>query len=337
MSASQSSLRFIDLFCGIGGFHYASMEASSSAGLSAQCLFASDIDPAARAAYSLNFGIEPSGDIREVPEEEVPDHDLLCGGFPCQAFSIIGSRRGFSDTRGTLFFEIARILSAKRPPLLLLENVKQLRSHDGGRTIGRVMGTLAELGYHAEYRVLNALDFGLPQKRERIFIAGFSCPLAAASFKWPSNGTVSTPLFALLESSPAPRYQASEHIRARRKAAVAGREDLLPLGIWHENKSKNVSVHPYSCALRAGASHSYLLVNGERRLTERELLRLQGFPDSHQSDGSYSVLRRQAGNSIPVPVAQAVLEAMLEASKAHGTRFGGPGQSSAGPRRPPAQ
>ena len=329
MSAFPAGLRFADLFCGIGGFHHAASQAATAAGIPSRCVFASDIDPAARAAYAGNFGLEPAGDICAVHTAQVPEHDLLCGGFPCQAFSIIGSRRGFADTRGTLFFELARILGDRRPPLVLLENVKQLRSHDKGRTLATVMGTLEELGYHAEHRVLNALDFGLPQKRERIFIAGFASGETAEAFRWPSMGRSSIPLFALLEPSPASRYRASEYIRSRRRASVAGRTGLPPVGIWHENKSKNVSVHPYSCALRAGASHSYLLVNGERRLTEREQLRLQGFPDSHVPFGSYSALRRQAGNSIPVPVAKAVLGAMLAAClqtadpASHGRAVGG--------------
>ncbi len=157
-------LRFIDLFCGIGGFH----AAAKSLGMTG--VFACDIDEPCRAAYSHNYGLIPAGDIAAIPAEDIPDHELLCAGFPCQPFSIIGDRAGFADARGTLFFEILRILEAKRPPMVVLENVRQLVSHDGGKTIARILESLRGLGYWADYRILNALKFGLPQKRERVLI-----------------------------------------------------------------------------------------------------------------------------------------------------------------------
>lgn len=303
-------LKFIDLFCGIGGFHHAMERASSQLGHQAQCVFSSDIDHQAREAYRQNFGSEPSGDITKIDGNEIPSHHILLGGFPCQAFSIIGDRKGFEDTRGTLFFDIARILEAKKPNGFVLENVKQLKGHDGGRTLSTILNTLRELKYDVDYRVLNALDFGLPQKRERVFIVGWKSKL---NFNWDFHIAESVPLEQILEKTVARHYRASESIIAKRMAAVKSSQ----LGhkratIWHENKSGNISAYEYSCALRAGASYNYLLVNGERRLTEREMLRLQGFPESHLVTHNYGAMRRFAGNALPVPVATAVISRLLE-------------------------
>jgi DNA (cytosine-5)-methyltransferase 1 len=303
-------LKFIDLFCGIGGFHYAMETASDTLKLQAECVFASDIDDAAREAYSANFNINPHGDITQIQSGAVPNHDVLLGGFPCQAFSIIGDRKGFSDTRGTLFFDIARILQAKQPKGFVLENVKQLKGHDSGNTLNRIISTLKGLGYETEYRILNALDFGLPQKRERIFIVGWKKKLV---FDWGFPKVPMKPLSKILQKNVASFYYASEFIANRRMELV--KSDQIAHSrptIWHENKSGNISAYEYSCALRAGASYNYLLVNGQRRLTEREMLRLQGFPDSHVIGHSYTVLRRFAGNALPIPMASAVILRLLQ-------------------------
>jgi len=163
-------VRFVDLFCGIGGFHVGITAAGISKSKHTQCVWACDIDRWVRGAYAENFGIEPAGDITAVDENDVPDHDLLCAGFPCQPFSVFGKMKGFSDTRGTLFFDIARILKAKQPRLFILENVKQLVSHRGGQTLQIICQTLGELGYQISYKVCDARDFGLPQKRERVIL-----------------------------------------------------------------------------------------------------------------------------------------------------------------------
>jgi len=199
------------------------------------------------------------------------------------------------------FFEIARILETKRPKAFVLENVKMLKGHNGGKTLNRIMEALRELGYTCDYRILNALDFGLPQKRERIFIVGYK---KRCSFTWPNGMVQMKPLTAILENEVPKQYFASDYIRKNRLAKHPPTDEPT---IWHENKSGHVSAYPYSCALRAGASYNYLLVNGERRLTPREMLRLQGFPESYKITCNHSQIRKQAGNSLPVPVAQAVL------------------------------
>ena len=294
---------YIDLFAGIGGFHQA---ADAFGG---KCLFASEIDPAARKAYAANYGMTPQGDITKIDAADIPDHDVLFAGFPCQPFSIIGTRRGFDDTRGTLFFEIARILDAKKPRLFILENVKQLKGHDKGRTFARILEELDALGYNVYWKILNALDFGLPQKRERMIIVGFWNRLA--KFEFP-RGEGAGKLSDVLESDADvdPKHFASERIRRKRLERHASQ--YYP-AIWHENKSGNISSYPYSCALRAGASYNYLLVNGVRRLTPREMLRLQGFPDSFRIVCTDFQTRKQAGNAVPVNVIRAVLREALRA------------------------
>ena len=298
--------KFADLFCGIGGFHLAAAE------FGMQCVFACDTDPDARRAYAANFSPQPQGDITQVDADAIPDHDLLCAGFPCQPFSIIGERRGFDDARGTLFFQIARIAEAKKPAALLLENVRQLATHNRGKTLARMMEILQNLGYAADSRILNAMHFGLPQKRERVLIAAMRRRDAMARFRWPSGDPEKMrPLSETLEPEPVhSSHYASEFIRKKRAAAHS------PAGapmIWHENKGGNISSHPYSCALRASASHNYLLVNGIRRLTPREMLRLQGFPDSFKIVCNTRQTRKQCGNAAPPPMLAAVLRAMLAA------------------------
>lgn len=309
-AVANDTVRYIDLFCGIGGFRQAMENLARENGLRARCVFSSDIDEDCQESYAANFGDSPVGDIKAVDEREVPAHDLLLGGFPCQPFSIIGQMRGFEDTRGTLFFDIARILKAQQPRAFVLENVKLLVGHNKGATLKRILQTINELGYECEYRVLNALDFGLPQKRERVFIVGYKFGI---QFHWPTGGAPMTPLSSLLEKEAHPKHRASEHIRNRRLSRI---EQQLPFGeptIWHENKNGHISAYPFSCALRAGASYNYLLVNGERRLTPREMFRLQGFPDSYKIVSKDGGARKQAGNSVPVPVVQAVIQAVCEA------------------------
>lgn len=298
------NLNFIDLFCGIGGFRYAALQCFEKYDITGDCVFSSDIDIPAQQSYEANFGERPVGDITKIDTKDIPDFDILFGGFPCQAFSIIGKREGFADkTRGTLFFEIARILKEKRPRAFVLENVKQLASHDGGKTINTIITTLRdELGYHVDYRILNALDYGLPQKRERVVIVGSLTPFV---MRWPEKVTDGKPLEDILETNVDRKYYASETIMNKRRSMHTSK--YYP-AIWHENKAGNISSYPYSCALRAGASYNYLLVNGERRLTPRECLRLQGFPDTFKMVVSDSQIRKQAGNAVPVDMIRCVLD-----------------------------
>ena len=302
----------IDLFCGIGGFHVA----ASNLGL--DVIFASDIDEDCRTAYRYNYGFFPAGDITSIRAEDIPDHDILLAGFPCQPFSIIGSKRGTADPRGTLFLEILRIVRAKRPLGIVIENVKQLATAQHGTILRHIIDDLRDMGYTVDSRILNALDFGLPQKRERVIIVATLSPFD--SFPWPVGRIPMKPLADILEKNPDPKYFVSERIRAKRHEAHNAK---VSPSIWHENKGGHISSYPYSCALRAGASYNYLLVDGERRLTPRELLRLQGFPDSFKIICTDSQTRKQAGNAVPVPLVEAAIRGVvdvIERAKIEGER-----------------
>jgi DNA (cytosine-5)-methyltransferase 1 len=260
--------------------------------------------------YEENFGERPAGDINAIDPRSIPEHDILLAGFPCQPFSIAGKGLGFADTRGTLFFNIETVLREKKPKAFLLENVKRLVSHDAGRTFDVILDRLRGLGYTIYYKVLNSLDFGVPQKRERIYIAGF---LEKIDFTFPKPLGYYKPLNEILEKDvDVPQeYFLSEHIRRKRLSAVKGNPPRP--SIWHENIGGHISALPYSCALRAGGSYNYLVVNGERRLTAREMLRLQGFPDTFKIPIPYSQARKVAGNSVTVPVIQRIAEKMTSA------------------------
>ena len=172
-------LKFIDLFAGLGGFRLA-LES-----LGAECVYSSDWDIPVQEVYFNNFGERPDGDITKVNEKDIPDHDILCAGFPCQAFSISGRQRGFEDSRGTLFFDVARIVKEKRPKVVFMENVKNFAAHDGGKTLEVVEATMKSLGYSFNKKVLNAADFGIPQKRERIYMVCFRNDIKARDFSFP--------------------------------------------------------------------------------------------------------------------------------------------------------
>ena len=303
---NTEKLKYIDLFCGLGGFRLAARNLRPTS----ECVFSCDFDADSQKSYAANFGEKPLGDITKISEREVPDHDVLFAGFPCQAFSICGDGKGFGDTRGTLFFDIARILQAKRPQAFVLENVKQIVSHNQGKTFARIVETLENLGYQVHYKVLNALDCGLPQKRERVYIVGFREP---KPFVWNLQKVPMKSLREVLETEVAPNYYASEQIKQNRRRSVAHKNITDDLTIWHENKGGNISPLPYSCALRSGASYNYLLVNGERRLTMREMLRLQGFPEDYKIVVGYQAMRKLAGNTVAIPCVEAVLRAVFEA------------------------
>ena len=300
----EKGYKTIDLFAGIGGIRLG-FEASGC-----KNVFSSEWDKYAQRMYEANFNEKPFGDINDIAPTDIPDHDILLAGFPCQPFSIAGKGLGFADTRGTLFFNIEAILDAKKPKAFLLENVKRLTTHDNGNTFAVILERLHKLGYTVYYKVFNSLDFGIPQKRERIYIVGFKNPI---QFDFPKPLGYFKPLSEVLEKDediPA-SYFLSEQIKQKRLSAL---KTIPPKpSIWHENIGGNISPLPYSCALRAGGSYNYLVVNGERRLTSREMLRLQGFPDSFIINLPYSQARKVAGNSVSVPVIRAIAGEMIKA------------------------
>lgn len=309
----------IDLFAGIGGIRLAFQE------LGGRTVFSSEWDKHAAKTYRANFGESPSGDITKIPLSDIPAHDLLVAGFPCQPFSQAGLKRGFADTRGTLFFEIARIVDAKRPRALLLENVKQLRGHDKGRTLSTILRALDELDYEVHSEVLRAADFGVPQNRERIFIVGFDRRTVTSpkDFAFPEPAGIPTKVGDILEGEVDERYTISDrlyagHVRRKREHQAKGNGFGFSVVTPESAYTNTISARYYKdgseILIEQGRGHN------PRRLTPRECARLQGFPEEFIIPVSDTQAYRQFGNSVAVPVVRAVagrlIATMLEKADA---------------------
>lgn len=302
----KGKFTFIDLFAGIGGIRLGYQA------LGGKCVFSSEWDEAAAKTYEANFGVKPHGDITKIAPEDIPDFDVLLAGFPCQPFSIIGDKEGFAhETQGTLFFNIEKILIAKKPKAFMLENVRNLTAHDKGRTFKVIVAHLRSAGYDVHYKVLNALDYGVPQKRERIIICGFRKPV---EFEFPppipkeKRKTVADIIDP--EADKDKSLFVRPAIRASRLERLKDKDFPKPY-ISHENVAGSITPHNYSCALRAGASANYILINDERRPSPREMLRIQGFPDDFRIVVNYGQIKHQTGNSVAVPVMRAVAERVV--------------------------
>ena len=304
----KNQYKLIDLFCGLGGLRLGFEK------YGCKTIFSSDNDKYSQKIYELNFKEKPHGDINNVKIKDIPKHDILLAGFPCQAFSIAGKGLGFADTRGTLFFSIEKILREKKPRAFLLENVKRLKTHDNGKTFEIIKNKLLQLDYDIHYKVLNTLDFGLPQKRERTYIVGFK---KKTNFEFPIGNRSFKELSKVLENNKDvdKSYFLSKKILKKREKKIKSKKNLKLFKertVVHENIGGNLSPLNYSCALRAGGSYNYLAVDGIRRLTGREMLRLQGFPEKYKIDAPYTQIRKLAGNSVSVPVIEKIAEKMLE-------------------------
>ena len=316
----MKELRFIDLFAGIGGFRLG----LESTGFY-RCVFTSEWDRFAAATYMENFGDRPAGDITEIASDDIPDFDVLVGGFPCQPFSIagvskknaLGRKHGFLDeTQGTLFFQVARILRDRQPRAFILENVKNLVSHDQGRTFQVILATLKELGYHVHYSVLNARSL-VPQNRQRIFLVGFLDAGQAKRFQFPDLEPLKgrPPVIGdILESRVDPRYHLSDKLwnylqQYREKHRQAGH------GFGFGLVEKNGVARTLSARYYKDGSEILIPVRGKnpRRLTPRECARLMGFPESFQIVGSDTQAYRQFGNAVAVPVVERLGQALKEA------------------------
>jgi len=310
-------MKFIDLFAGVGGFHY---------GLKGnECVYANEWDKYANSVYRRHYGECDQSDIRSVAAESIPDFDLLCGGFPCQSFSIAGKRRGFDDTRGTLFFDIARILKAKRPRLCLLENVKGLLSHDQGRTIKTIFATLDELGYDLQWQVLNAKDFGVPQNRERVFIIGHLRGTPRPQV-FPFGETNSNDIIQINQPKHSnDRVYREDGISPTLNTMQGGRRQPFVLNQQTRNADRPslkyssggsgllVKEDEAFCLPAGGGSGQYLLGAKIRRLTPTECERLMGLPDNWTNVEGMSDSQRykQCGNGVVVNVVQAIVEKLL--------------------------
>jgi DNA (cytosine-5)-methyltransferase 1 len=312
----KDGFTFIDLFAGIGGMRMAFERAG------AECVFSSEWNQMARETYSANFGDEPAGDVTKISANEIPDHDILVAGFPCQPFSIAGISKkkslnmpvGFKDTtQGTLFFDVARIISEKRPPAFLLENVKNLKGHDAGRTFRVIEKTLTEeLGYDIHHRVMDAKPL-VPQHRERIYIVGFD---SHRDFNFPSLPQKNVVFRDILENSPDTKYTLSDHLwdylqQYAEKHRAKG--NGFGFGLTKmDGYARTLSARYYK-----DGSEILIPQHGKnpRRLTPRECARLMGFPDNFKIVVSDTQAYKQFGNSVVVPVVEHIARSMIDCLK----------------------
>jgi len=314
----MKKIRIIDLFSGIGGIRLGVEQACSELKVRAECVFSSEIDKYACRTYSENFSDMPVGDITQISEDDIADHDILLAGFPCQAFSIAGLRNGFNDTRGTLFFDVARILKAKKPQSFILENVKGLLNHDGGRTFNTIVETLESLGYHISYQVLSAKDFGLPQNRQRVYIIGFTDKEKQSRFRFPLPMDKETKVGDILENLDEvqlKRYMLSiEQWEYHKQRKIRNKENGKGFGFQLFTKNSQYTA-TLSARYYKDGSEIFIEVPERlpRRLTPRECARLQGFPENYKIVVSNTQAYKQFGNSVSVPVIKEVAKMVLKA------------------------
>ncbi len=303
--------RFVDLFCGVGGIRLG-ME---SAGF--KCVFSCDMDKECQLVYQENFGELPWGDITKIDAKDVPNHDILCAGFPCQPFSISGKQQGFADIRGNLFFEIIRIAKHHKPPIMLLENVKNIIKHDSGRTLEVILNSLNEIGYDVFFDVYAASDYNVPQKRERVFFVCFRKDFGIKTFEKPKK----IKLKKHLEDILLPPEEVQEFIVNRddiiwKPNVVEYYTDMpLRLGIVgkggqgeriYSTKGTAITLSAYGGG--AGAKTGlYKVGNAIRKLTPRECARLDGFPESFKIPKNKNIAYKQFGNSVVVDVVQRIM------------------------------
>ena len=308
---SLNNITFIDLFAGLGGFRIV-LES-----LGAECVYSNEWDKHAQKVYFNNFGDLPEGDITLVDEKQIPKHDILCAGFPCQAFSISGKQRGFEDSRGTLFFDVARIVKEKRPKVVFMENVKNLAKHDGGKTLEVIQATMEELGYEFNQKVLSSVNYGIPQKRERIYMVCFRKDIVNANFnfKYPK----SIPLTKHVEDFLIPEEEIPKNLFVTREDTyMENKTDNVysnkPIRMGIVNKggqgeriysTKGIAITLSAYGGGAFSKTGGYLINGKtRKLHPRECARLMGYPDSYQLAEKDSQSYKQFGNSVVIDVLQ---------------------------------
>tara|TARA_B100001093_G_C26818759_1_gene1010932 strand:+ start:749 stop:1666 length:918 start_codon:yes stop_codon:yes gene_type:complete len=302
----SNKFKFIDLFAGIGGIRIPFQE------LGGECVFSSEWDKFSQITYEANFGEVPYGDITKIDEKEIPKHDLLVGGFPCQAFSQAGLKKGFQDTRGTLFFDIARILKHHKPKAFLLENVKHLKGHDSGKTFKTIMSVLREIGYQTvEYKVLNARDFGVPQNRERIFIFGY---IDFIFFQFPDPLNIKTKLGEILDENIPEKYTISSRMwesAIRRKENNRKRGYGFGYSLFNKDSEYTSTI---SARYYKDGSEIWIDDGKEtpRMLTPNEARKLQGFPEGFKIPVSDLQAYKQFGNSVSVPVIRAIAKKIVD-------------------------
>lgn len=310
---SLAGYTFIDLFAGLGGFRLA-LES-----FGAKCVYSNEWDKPAQEVYYKNFGEVPEGDITQVDEKTIPEHDILCAGFPCQAFSISGKQKGFEDSRGTLFFDVARIVKEKKPKIVFLENVKNFASHDNGHTLHVVRTTMEELGYTFFHKVLSAVDYGVPQKRERIYMVCFRNDLSVKNFSYPKPFK----LVKHVEDYLLDDESMVEHLYVDRKDTYYNgcidnvySDKPIRLGIVNKGgqgeriySTKGIAITLSAYGGGVFSKTGGYFVNGKaRKLHPRECARLMGYPDSYHIAANNNQAYKQFGNSVVIDVLQLITE-----------------------------
>lgn len=306
---SLKGLKFIDLFAGLGGFRLA-LES-----LGAKCVYSNEWDKYVKEVYSENFKDIPDDDITKVDEKNIPDHDILCAGFPCQAFSISGKQKGFEDSRGTLFFDVARIVNEKKPKIVFMENVKNFISHDGGNTLKVIKQTMENLGYNFFYKVLNAADFGIPQKRERVYMVCFRNDLNIKDFVYPKPVTLKKYVEDyILDDDLVKSLYIDRKDLILNKDVICNKNINKAIRIGIVNKGgqgeRIYSIKGIAITLSASGggifakTGGYLINNKIRKLHPRECARLMGYPDTYIISKHINQAYKQFGNSVVVDVLQ---------------------------------
>ncbi len=305
-----SNYTFIDLFAGIGGFRIA-LES-----MGANCVFSSEIDNFAKETYKNNFNELPFGDITKVDAKSIPNHDILCAGFPCQPFSISGKGKGFLDTRGTLFFEVSRIVKEKKPKIVFMENVKNLVMHDNKKTIKIIESTMKDLGYNFHVEVLDASKYGIPQKRERVYIVCFRNDLKINTFSFPKPIKLVQHIEDILENNVSEKLYNCKYSYIL-KRNILDTYHSVPYRVGIVNKGAQgdriYSIKGIGITLSAqgGGTFSrtggYLIGNKVRKLSTRECARLMGFPDDFKICTNETQAYKQFGNSVVIDVLQYIL------------------------------
>jgi DNA (cytosine-5)-methyltransferase 1 len=315
-------LKYIDLFAGIGGFHTAMQS------FGAECVFSSEWDKHAQTTYFENYGMMPAGDITQIEAEEIPSHDILCAGFPCQPFSISGKRMGFEDTRGTLFFDVARIAKHHKPKILFMENVRNFATHDNGNTLKTVQETLNEIGYDFWYKVLNASHFGLPQNRERVYMIAIRKDMNVKDFNFPTPTLEETCLREIiLPDEETEKYMINREDMTIDESKIPS-DTLLkdlpnkPIRVGTINKGgqgeRIYSDLGHAITLSAqgggpGSKTGCYLINGKvRKLAPKECARIQGFPEDFKIPVTDGQAWKQFGNSVPVTVLKHILISIIK-------------------------
>lgn len=313
-------LTFIDLFAGLGGFRLALEH------YGAKCVYTSEWDNHAQDVYEWNFGDRPDGDITKVDEKKIPKHDIICAGFPCQAFSISGKRQGFNDTRGTLFFDVARIAKFHKPKILFLENVRNFEKHDNGKTLKIVRQTLNDIGYDVFHKVLNASHYGAPTARQRIYIIGFRKNLAIKDFKFPKYTNEQVKLKDFLEPDNKTHDFVIERDDIKIKDLkidknIFGEYPLKPIRVGtlngggqgeriYSDLGHAITFSAYGGG--AGSKTGAYLINGRvRKLSPKEASRVMGFPEDYKIHPNKNQAYKQFGNSVAIPVLKNIFGEIL--------------------------